>query len=209
MKSKFPTGLVVVLAIIVAIGAYVAYSTPQNNNPVSPTNTSTQAAAANSNYTYTAMTSRQVVQTCTSDMATQFHIHAHLEIMANKQFVTVPAEIGINVTTDCMRPIHTHDDSGIIHIESPVQKDFMLSDFFYVWEKTFNKDQILDYKVDADHGLKMYVDGKEVRDFENLILVDTQDIFIDYYNLKDGPDPLPAFYQWDGGKTSNQQKPLA
>jgi len=158
---------------------------------------------------FESLTSRQVVMQCTTDMATQFHIHAHLVMMIDKQNVPVPAEIGIDDATQCMHSIHTHDDTGVIHIEAPVQKDFTLADFFYIWGKSFNKDQIMDSKVDATHGLKMYVDGKEVQSFENLVLQDTQDIFIDYYLLKDGPDAVPAFYPWEGGKTNTTAKPMA
>jgi hypothetical protein len=47
-----------------------------------------------------------------------FHIHAHLDIFINAQFYTIPSEIGI-IPDKCIYWMHTHDDSGIIHIESP------------------------------------------------------------------------------------------
>ena len=46
------------------------------------------------------------------------HIHAHLDIFINGNPYAVPSEIGI-IPNQCIYWMHTHDDSGIIHIESP------------------------------------------------------------------------------------------
>lgn len=135
-----------------------------------------------------AMTSRELLQVCTTEMATQYHIHAQLKIMADKKTIEVPANIGIDQVKNCMSSVHTHDVDGVIHVESPIEKDFTLGDFFFNWKQPFDKSQILDFKLDAEHGLKMFVNGYESTEFENLILKDDQDIIIDYYNLKDGPD---------------------
>ena len=81
----------------------------------------------------TPRTNREVALDCTTDMATQFHIHPHLAIFVNGQNVEVPANIG--VTRICMNALHTHDTSGTIHVESPEKRDFALADFFAVWNK--------------------------------------------------------------------------
>ncbi|MBI3485457.1 hypothetical protein HY025_00770 [Candidatus Daviesbacteria bacterium] len=77
-------------------------------------------------------------------------------------------------------PIHTHDDSGIIHVESPVKRDFTLGDFFAIWGKAFNKDQVLDSKVDEQHVIKETINGKESQDYESTILKDQDQIVISY-----------------------------
>src|SRR5712671_5401660 len=92
-------------------------------------------------------TNREVALLCTTDMATQFHIHPVLKIVINGQQQTIPANIGIR--SNCMNSLHTHDDSGTLHVESPEKRDFTLADFFAVWGKTYTKDQILDSKVDS------------------------------------------------------------
>ncbi|TSC84420.1 MAG: hypothetical protein G01um101417_226 [Parcubacteria group bacterium Gr01-1014_17] len=81
----------------------------------------------------TPRTNREVALTCTTDMATQFHIHPNLAIFASGKRVEIPANIG--VTRICMNALHTHDTSGTIHVESPEQRDFTLADFFAVWNK--------------------------------------------------------------------------
>ena len=127
-------------------------------------------------------TNREVALMCTTDMATQFHIHPHLEIVINGQGQEIPANIGIAFS--CMNALHTHDNSGTIHVESPEKRDFTLSDFFAVWNKPFAKDQILYAKVDGSHIIKVMVDGKDVDTFENTVLRDNQQIVISYEQMK-------------------------
>ena len=146
---------------------------------------------------YSAMSSRELLAQCTTDMATTFHIHSHLTIMADQKNVIVPTEIGIDRVKNCMSSLHTHDESGVIHIESPVQKDFTLGDFFYNWKQPFSSTQVASHSVDTNHGLKLFVDGKESTDFENLVLTDEQSIFVDYYDLNKGPDPVPVDYKFE------------
>ncbi len=126
-------------------------------------------------------TSREVALSCTTDMATQFHIHPVLKIIVNGQNQEVPANIGVK--PNCMNSLHTHDNSGLIHVESPEKKDFTIGDFFAVWNETYNKDQILDYKTDENHSIRQTVNGQEVQYFENTILQDTDEIII-YYEEK-------------------------
>jgi hypothetical protein len=47
--------------------------------------------------------------------------------------VTVPANIGIDLQHQCLYWLHTHDDTGIIHIESPDARTFTLGQFFDIW----------------------------------------------------------------------------
>ena len=126
-------------------------------------------------------TNRDVALLCTTDMATQFHVHPTLKIVINGIEQTIPANIGIQPT--CMNSLHTHDTSGTIHVEAPEQRDFTLADFFAVWKEPFSKDQILDSKVDAQHLIRETVNGVEVQDRENTILHDKDQIAI-YYEQK-------------------------
>ena len=123
-------------------------------------------------------TNRQVALTCTTDMATQFHIHPVLKIVINGETQEIPTRIGVN--PNCMNSLHTHDNSGVIHTEAPEKRDFTLSDFFAVWNKTFTKDQILDYRVDDKHIIKETVNGNVVQDYENTTLRDKDEIVISY-----------------------------
>src|SRR5688572_6782275 len=125
-----------------------------------------------------AKSTREIVDSCTTDMATQFHIHPNVKIIINGETVEIPTNIG--VTEGCMKPIHTHDVTGKIHVESPVKRDFTLGDFFYVWNKPFNSNEVMDRSSDADHSVTLTVNGVPSNEFENLILEDLQEIVITY-----------------------------
>lgn len=88
------------------------------------------------------------------------HIHAHLDIFINGQPYTIPSQIGI--TDKCFYWLHTHDESGIIHIESPVAKDYTIGQLFDIWNKKFSNTQILDNIVNGKNTLNVYVNGNKV-----------------------------------------------
>jgi hypothetical protein len=86
-----------------------------------------------------------------------FHVHAHLDVFVNGKPVAVPAGIGINISdpgvkafTDtpdgstayggitgcgqpCISPLHTHDNTGIVHTESATAVPNTLGQFFTEW----------------------------------------------------------------------------
>lgn len=68
------------------------------------------------------------------------HVHSHLAIFNNGTQVQLPRLLGGTATSTggCLYWIHTHDASGIIHIESPVlapegQSGFTLGNVFDIW----------------------------------------------------------------------------
>jgi hypothetical protein len=128
------------------------------------------------------ITTREVALTCTTDMATQFHIHAQLKITVNGIPQDVPSGIGIK--PQCMNSLHTHDGNGEVHVESPEKRDFSLADFFAVWGKPFDRTQILDQKVDDLHMIRVTVNGKTIETYENTILNDRDDVVISYEEKK-------------------------
>lgn len=91
------------------------------------------------------------------------HIHTHLDIFINGKEFVVPSYIGF-VPHTCKYWLHTHDDTGVIHIESPENRTFTLGQFFHIWGETFSNNQIFDNIVgDKDNNtLNVYVNGKKV-----------------------------------------------
>jgi hypothetical protein len=45
----------------------------------------------------------------------------------------VPALIGIDLQHQCLYWLHTHDATGVMHIESPDTRTYTLGEFFDVW----------------------------------------------------------------------------
>ena len=62
--------------------------------------------------------------------AETYHLHAHLTIIKDGVTQRVPAQIGL---TGCAYELHTHDYTGVIHVETSAAKKFTLGQFFSVW----------------------------------------------------------------------------
>lgn len=115
----------------------------------------------------------------------QYHIHPVLKIVALGKNIPVSANIGLSIV-GCERVLHTHDEMGTIHIEPNYYQEFTLGDFFWLWQKYFSKDKVLDYAADAGHRIIMTVDGAVNQEYENLVLKDKQQIIIEYKKLDTG-----------------------
>jgi hypothetical protein len=72
------------------------------------------------------------------------HIHQHLDIFVNGKPMPVPANIGI-YDGQFLTELHTHDASGIMHLESPTEQHFTLGQFFGVWGVRLNADCVGGY----------------------------------------------------------------
>jgi hypothetical protein len=119
-----------------------------------------------------------ILKTCIQHKNLAFHIHMILEIYILDKKQVIPTNAGI--TKGCMHVIHTHDESGELHIESPYYHRFYLKDFFTIWGKTFNRNCIFEYCVDENHTLLFFVNGVENNEYENLPLRDGDTIRIVY-----------------------------
>jgi hypothetical protein len=89
------------------------------------------------------------------------HFHPRLTVIINGQQQVIPANIGIPLNTSGQPygyyPIHTHDASGTIHVESTVVRTFHLHDFFDVWGMPFDQTHILEFNTPASSAITMTV----------------------------------------------------
>ena len=93
-----------------------------------------------------------------------YHVHAHLTILLDGRLrpmaplVGIPGgEVGL---PRCYYWLHTHDRSGVVHIESPDQRTYTLGQFFDVWGMPLNLNRVADTDVPDGH-LTIFVDGKK------------------------------------------------
>src|SRR5260370_21955329 len=106
---------------------------------------------------------------CSSSEQTVYHIHAHLAVYVNGAQRTIPYGVGIPGGTaqndnglqyvgsgSCFYWLHTHDQTGVIHIESPVQKLYTLGDFFAIWGQPISSGQV----GTAKGTLTVYLNGR-------------------------------------------------
>jgi hypothetical protein len=128
------------------------------------------------------------------------HIHTHLDIFINGKPFTVPSQIGIKPQARCLYWLHTHDNSGVIHIESPQKKEFTLGQFFDIWNEKFSNSQILNYTVSGNSNsvLSVYVNGHKVTDmnYRDVKLNAHDEISIVYSNP---PSTIPSKYNFPQG----------
>jgi hypothetical protein len=128
------------------------------------------------------------------------HIHQHLDVFVDGKRVTVPANIGINFEERFLSPLHTHDPSGIIHVESPTVRTFTLGQFFGVWGVRFTRTCLGGYCASGAKKLRVFVNGAPVPgDPGKLPLAAHQEIVVAYGTRADLPQPLPSSYQFPAG----------
>jgi hypothetical protein len=106
------------------------------------------------------------------------HYHAHLDVFYNGQPVLVPALVGIDMGQSRISALHTHQDSGVLHVESPKEQVITLGQFFTEWNVPLA-------------GAKVYVEGKEVADGAAVALADHQQIAVVFGTP---PAQVPASY---------------
>jgi hypothetical protein len=119
-----------------------------------------------------------------------YHIHSHLTMYINGVQKNLPYGVGIvppyTLDTSSGSPfvsggsayyyLHTHDETGIIHIESPNSHIYTLGNFFDVWKQPLSSTQL-----GPDKGkVTVYVDGKAYTgDPASITLTNHKDIQID------------------------------
>lgn len=132
---------------------------------------------------------------------TALHTHEHLDVFVHGRQVTVPAQIGIDPAGQFISPLHTHDDSGVIHVESPTQRAFSLGQFMDVWGVLFTRDCIGSLCTSGDNRLRVYVDGQEATgDPRRLELFSHEQIVVTYGTNAELPSPIPDSYGFPFGE---------
>lgn len=114
---------------------------------------------------------------------TYIHVHPYLQIWIDGKNITIPTCVGIFLCTvtggsasgSNFEPIHTHDASGILHIElskaDAASHNYTLDNFFAIWKWSsstvmfdgtshpvvFSQTDILGYTADATHHIYLLI----------------------------------------------------
>jgi hypothetical protein len=92
------------------------------------------------------------------------HFHAHVSLFVEGEQLAIPAAIGITdpvindgyvVNGDCYYWLHTHDATGVIHIEPPDDADYTLGQLFDIWGHPLGSAGVAGYAGE----LSVFVDG--------------------------------------------------
>jgi hypothetical protein len=120
------------------------------------------------------------------------HIHVHLDVFVNGDPVSVPADIGIDQRAGTISPLHTHDTTGVIHIESPSQATFSLAQFFAEWQVSLSGSQIGGMRTANGVELRAYVNGQLVPGNPGALILHAHDQIALVYG--GAPRQIPSTY---------------
>jgi hypothetical protein len=131
---------------------------------------------------------------------TLLHIHQHLDLYVDGRRVTVPAGIGIDETQGFISPLHTHDESGVIHVESPDVRTFTLGQFFAVWGVRLTPRCLGGYCATGSKVIRVFADGQRFAgDPRRLPLAEHEEILVAYGTGAQLPRPIPARFDFPAG----------
>jgi hypothetical protein len=125
---------------------------------------------------------------------TIFHIHAILHVYVDGKPVTVPANVGLDEANQVFSPLHTHDTTGVIHMEAARKYPFTLGQFFAIWDVHFTNSELGPYKPSGGKKLQVYVDGMPVKDPVGLVMHEHDDISVGYGKPGSFPKKPPAHF---------------
>jgi hypothetical protein len=127
-----------------------------------------------------------------------YHVHSHLDVFVNGKKVRVPAGIGIDIhgsdvhpfpmgdgsvayggitrcKRPCISPLHTHDDTGILHTETSTPTPNTLGQFFVEWGVRLGRTCVGGYC----RRVRFWVNGKPyTKDPRSILLADRTEIAI-------------------------------
>ena len=110
----------------------------------------------------------------------KFHIHALLHIYVNGLLSPLAANIGLDPGKHLESSLHTHDHTGIIHMEAPHPFKFTLGDFFMVWGVKLGPAQVGGLKgLGGDH-LHFFLNGRPLSDPAAHVLQNNDSVVIGY-----------------------------
>jgi hypothetical protein len=123
------------------------------------------------------------------------HTHQHLDIFVNGKHESVPANIGI-YDGQFLTELHTHDATGILHVESPKPRKFDLGQFFGVWGVRLNGDCVGGY-CRPKMRWTLYVNGRPYSgDPRAIVLKEHQEIA---FVIGKPPKKIPSKYTFPPG----------
>jgi hypothetical protein len=128
------------------------------------------------------------------------HIHTHLDVLVDGAPVTVPASIGIDMTRRTISPLHTHDASGVIHIESPVRREFSLGEFFSEWLVSLSAGNIGGLRAGDGKVVRVFVNGTQQNGNPGAIMLGAHDEVAVVYGTVQAGEAIPSRYEFHNGE---------
>jgi hypothetical protein len=202
-RRKFYRWGIVALIVVVAagVGTAVALNQTSSKNPSASQSPPTLEGMQHTQAPWTSGTLglKQRLQAIglpvLSQEALAFHIHMLLQVYVDGKAVPVPQGVGIDAVQQFITVLHTHDATGIIHVESPTQTNYTLGQFFDVWGVPFSSSTLGAYSNTGDKQIRVFLNGKPYDgDPTGLVLKQHELIAVTYGTTKQLPNPIPKTY---------------
>jgi hypothetical protein len=118
------------------------------------------------------------VPTMSDSSAGGAHIHPRLSVYVRGEEIPLPVNIGIDPSRppQAMAGLHTHDQSGVIHVENAAQPT--LGQFFEIWGVELSDSRLGPFEANAEEKVRMWVDGEPSQEFGDVALADGQQIVV-------------------------------
>jgi hypothetical protein len=123
----------------------------------------------------------------------KFHIHAMLHIYVDGLLSPLPANIGIDKATGLESSLHTHDKTGIIHMEAPHPFKYTLGDFFSVWGVKLGPAQLGGLEGYGGDHLHFYLNGNPLSNPAAHVLHNGDSVVIGYGAASEFPHSPSTF----------------
>lgn len=130
------------------------------------------------------------------------HFHAHLDVLVDGKPVAVPADIGFSFTPagqpNGISALHSHDKSGIIHIEAPTAgATYTLGQFLTEWGVLDGTDPTPGTPHSAQDGWSVAVNGVPHDGKIADVVLKAHDEVVLFHGA--APAPVPATFTFPAG----------
>lgn len=119
---------------------------------------------------------------CDIEEHSNYHSHVKLDINIDNKPYPIPENIGI-IPYECLYWLHTHDNSGVIHIEAPIENTFTLGQFLNIWKVFDNSTTVEDMANNSLNITSVPTNGKQTNSSFNYLgieLIDNAIISINF-----------------------------
>jgi hypothetical protein len=129
-----------------------------------------------------------------------YHIHVHLDVYIKGVHIVVPSLVGIDIVDEFLTVLHTHDPTGVVHIESASSAPYSLGKFFGVWGVRLDAGCIGRYCTGQKAKLRTYLGGKAFTgNPASIVLREHEEIVLAYGTKAQLPRPVPARFAFQPG----------
>ncbi|WP_241707036.1 hypothetical protein [Arthrobacter bambusae] len=197
--------LAVALTMSGLLAGATACGAPAQTAPASATTSTAATTAALAGWELDPAAGAQRIKAAGLDIltaeGTAEHYHAHLDVLVDGKAVTVPAEIGFSFGADGqpngISALHTHDTSGVIHIEAPTPGlKYTLGQVLSEWGVLDGKDA-----TGAPHsgtgGWTAYVNGAKQNAPVSAVVLKAHDEVV--LSFGTAPSRVPSSYDFPAG----------